>query len=60
MKIRPVGAELLHADRRTEEANDHFLWFCKRALKDKTFGLNYQSSHRLANMLIALNMANKS
>jgi len=32
MKIRPVGAELLHADRRTDrqgEANSRFSQFCE-------------------------------
>jgi hypothetical protein len=36
MKIRPVGAELLHADRRTdgrEESNSRFPQFWERALK---------------------------
>jgi hypothetical protein len=40
MKIRPVGAELFHLDRRTngrtdrqsDEANSHFSQFCERAL----------------------------
>jgi len=34
MKIRPVGAELFHTERRTEkheEANSGFLQFCERA-----------------------------
>ena len=34
MKIRPVGAELFHADGRTDrhnEANSHFSQFCERA-----------------------------
>ena len=34
MKIRPVGAELFHADRRMDkhdEANSHFGQFCERA-----------------------------
>jgi hypothetical protein len=38
MKIRPVGAELFHADRRTDgqmdrgdEADSRFSQFCKRA-----------------------------
>ena len=31
MKIRPVGAELFHADRRTDEANSRFLQSCERA-----------------------------
>jgi len=34
MKIRPLGAELFHADRRTErhdEANSHFSHFCEGA-----------------------------
>jgi len=30
MKIRPVGAELFHADRH-DEANIRFLQFCERA-----------------------------
>jgi len=33
MEIRPVGAELCHADRRTDrhdEANSRFLQFCER------------------------------
>jgi hypothetical protein len=36
MKIRPVGAELFHADRRTDghvEANRCFSQFCKSAFK---------------------------
>jgi hypothetical protein len=36
MKIRPVGAELLHADRRRnrhDEANSRFSQFCERAWK---------------------------
>jgi len=36
MKIRPVGAELSHADGLTQsEASSRFLQFCKSALKDK-------------------------
>jgi hypothetical protein len=36
MKIRPVGAELFHADEQTDrqtqdEANSHFSQFCERA-----------------------------
>ena len=34
MKIYPVGAELFHADGRTDrhdEANSHFSQFCERA-----------------------------
>jgi len=32
MKIRPVGAEMFHADGRTdEEANSHFSQVCERA-----------------------------
>jgi hypothetical protein len=31
MKIRRVGAELFHDDRRTDEANIRFLLFCERA-----------------------------
>ena len=34
MKIRPVGAEVFHADRRTgrhNEANGRFTQFCERA-----------------------------
>jgi len=34
MKIRPVGAELFHADGQTDRldyANSHFSQFCKRA-----------------------------
>ena len=36
MKIRPVGAELLHADERTDrhdEAHSRFSQFCERAQK---------------------------
>jgi len=36
MKIRPMGAELFHVDRRTdehEEANSYFSQFCERAQK---------------------------
>jgi hypothetical protein len=36
MKILPVGAELVHAGRRTDvhdAANSRFLQFCKSALK---------------------------
>jgi len=36
MKIRPVGAELFHADRRTDrhdEPNSRFSQFCERASK---------------------------
>ena len=36
MKIRPVGAEMFHADRRTDkhdEANSRFSQFCWRTLK---------------------------
>ena len=49
IKIRPVGAELFHADTRTEkyeEANSRFSQFCERALKQilslliKTVSLN--------------------
>jgi hypothetical protein len=39
MKIRPLGAELFHADRLTDrhdEANSRFSQFCERAQK----GLN--------------------
>jgi len=39
MKIRPVGAELFHADRQTdrhEEANISFSQFCERANKNLT------------------------
>ena len=34
MKIRPVGADLFHMDRRTDgldEANNRFSQFCERA-----------------------------
>ena len=34
MKIRPVGAEVFHVDEwtdRHDEANGHFLQFCKHA-----------------------------
>ena len=34
MEIRPVGAELFHAERptdRRDEAKSHFLQFCERA-----------------------------
>jgi hypothetical protein len=40
MKIRPVGAELFHADIRTDiqdEANSRFWQFCERALKKGSF-----------------------
>ena len=40
MKIRPVGAELLHADVRTDryhEANSRFSQFCECALKSSSF-----------------------
>jgi hypothetical protein len=40
MKIRPVGAELFHADERTEkheEANRRFSQFCECAYKPVTF-----------------------
>jgi len=36
MKIRPVGADLFHADRRTDrhdEANSNFSQFCERTYK---------------------------
>jgi len=36
MKIRPVGAELFHADRQTDrhnEANSRFSQICERAKK---------------------------
>jgi len=36
MKIRPVGAELFHADRRTDdndEYNSRFSQFCEKRLK---------------------------
>jgi hypothetical protein len=31
MKIRPVGAELFHADRQTDEARSRFLQVCESA-----------------------------
>jgi hypothetical protein len=40
MKIRSVGAELLHADGRTDrydEANSRFSQFCERASKPSNF-----------------------
>ena len=39
MKIRPVGAELFHADGRTDrhdEANSRFSQFCERANKNQS------------------------
>jgi hypothetical protein len=39
MKIRPVGAEMYHADRQTDkhEVNSRFSQFCERAAKNPTF-----------------------
>jgi hypothetical protein len=40
MKIRPLGAELFHADRLTdrhEEANSRFSQFCEMSLKTTSF-----------------------
>jgi len=31
MKIRPVGAEMFHADGRTDMTNSRFSQFCERA-----------------------------
>jgi len=42
MKMPPVGAELLHADKRTDghdEANSRFPQFCERAQNGETKGL---------------------
>jgi hypothetical protein len=41
MEIRPVGAEMFHADGRTDrdrhdEVNSHFSQFCERAKKWRT------------------------
>ena len=47
MKIRPVGAELIHADGRTDgqmdrhdEANSLCSQFCERAYKDEDVSIN--------------------
>jgi len=37
MKIRPVTAELFHADRRTDGANSRFSQFCQKRTKSESF-----------------------
>jgi hypothetical protein len=44
MKIRTLGAELFHADRRTDrhdEANNRFSQPCLKIIKDNTFGISF-------------------
>jgi hypothetical protein len=50
MKIRPVGAELFHADRRTnidDEANSHFFAIFRRRLINVGVEVIYKKISRL-------------
>ena len=57
-KIRPVGADLFHADGQTDrhdEANSRFSQFCEKRLKNKWYNFNaniYFDHKRLQNNLI--------
>ena len=60
MKIRPNGAELFHADRRTggwtgrhDETNSRFLQFCERAKKteDKKIEVTRRRGRRRKKLL---------
>jgi len=51
--IRPVGAELFHADRRSDrhdEANRRFSQFCERALKKSNCTQNVQTMKQSSNV----------
>jgi hypothetical protein len=49
MKIRPVGAELFHADRQTareDKANSSFLELLQKGLKTENAGKRSSSNHK--------------